>query len=492
MILPPTALNRLRLATLVLLALPVAGIVLRAQASPAAGSSLAAPAPAAASPASVRSPDAPATSPAAAGHPMPTPVAPAGRDQASVTAPAESPRPPRHSGAADGGSGHPLSALDHPLSDAEAQGLLAIGASLTGRGDYAGATIAYRQILDGKAGVAPTKSALLGLAHMHRKQGSLTKAAAIYEKFLQLYPDDDHVPDALLDLGRTLRSIGAPGLAIARFYNVINSTLKLPTQAGFEHYQLLAKTAQFEIAETHFENGEYAEATKFFSRLRMLDLAPADRARAHFMSAFSLYRDNNFTDAIATLRAFLDQSPDDKNAPEAWYLLSMSLRSLKRPQEALTATLQLLRTEKARTATDPQAWIYWQRRTGNQLANDFFQSGDILNALAIYQSLATLSVDPNWSIPVTYQVGLCYERLGDIARACRTYRDILDRLGSTPPAALGDIARMAATRLAQAAWRDTFTHQVTALFTTTTGQVRPPSPPAHDVNGSPATAPAAL
>src|SRR5690606_4071359 len=150
---------------------------------------------------------------------------------------------------------------------------------------------------------------LLGLAHMHRKQRSLTKAAAIYERYLRDYPADDRVPDALLDLGRTLRDMGAPRLAIARFYSVINSTLKLPTDSGFDHYQTLAKTEQFEVAETHFQTGNFAEANKFFSRLRMLDLAPVDRARAHFKAAYSLHLAEDFDSAVTSLRAFLEQWP---------------------------------------------------------------------------------------------------------------------------------------------------------------------------------------
>ena len=62
-------------------------------------------------------------------------------------------------------------------------------------GDFDAANIAYRQVLDdSSAPVADTKTALLGLAHMHRKQGELTKAAAIYEKFLKEYPGDDRYP----------------------------------------------------------------------------------------------------------------------------------------------------------------------------------------------------------------------------------------------------------------------------------------------------------
>lgn len=375
------------------------------------------------------------------------------------------------------------------MSAKEAQGLINLGATLTKRGDYDAAEISYRQVLNGRAPADSIRTALLALAHMHRKQGTLTKAAAIYERFLKDNPDDDRVPDALLDLGRTLRDMGAPKLAIARFYSVINSTLKLSSSSGFEHYQLLAKTAQFEVAETHFQSGNFAEATKFYSRLRMLDLAPADRARAHFKAAYSLQLAGDTEGAVTSLRAYLEQWPDDENVPEARYLLATSLRTLQRTQEALTATIELLSTAKTRTANDPKRWAYWQRRTGNQLANDFFQAGDIQNALRIYQGLAALSEDPAWRAPVTYQVALCYERLGDAEHATKTYQSIVDSAGPTPAPEIADIARMASSRLSHVDWRAQASQQIAVLFDSTTGQSKPSapkSPPANESNRSPA------
>lgn len=367
------------------------------------------------------------------------------------------------------------------LTARESHGLVKLGGNLTERGDFNAAEIAYRQVLDGNAPLETTKSALLGLAHMHRKQGAYTKAAAIYERFLKDYPGDDRVPDALLDLGRTLRDMGAPRLAIARFYNVINSTLKLPANSGFEHYQLLAKTAQFEVAETHFESGDFIEANKFYSRLRMLDLAPSDRARAHFKSAYSLQLAGDIQGAVNGLRSFIEQYPDDENVPQARYLLATSLRTLNRPQEALAATLDLLRAEHGRSAADAKRWVYWQRRTGNQLANAFFQSGDILNALSIYHGLSALSDEPTWRIPVTYQIAQCYERLGDSDRAGKAYRTIVDTAGNNAAPEVAETARMAAARLAHVEWRDQTDREVATLFDTTTGQPPPdqakPAPP---------------
>jgi tetratricopeptide (TPR) repeat protein len=352
----------------------------------------------------------------------------------------------------------------------EIRGLLNLGASLTDRNDFDAAEIAYRQVLNADdVPPADTKTALLGLAHMHRKQGSLIKAVAIYEKFLALYPGDERTPDALIDLGRTLRDMGVYRLAIARFYSVINSTLNLPPE-GFDHYQLLAKTAQFEIAETNFVAGNYAEAAKFYSRLSLLDLAPGDRARAQFKAACSQQLQGDLENAVGSLRGFLAAWPDDENVPEARYLIAVSLRSLNRPQEAFAATLELLRTEKSRVESDPKRWIYWQRRTGNQLANDFFEAGDTLNAHAIYACLVALSPELSWRLPATYQMALCYERLGMNDRAQAAYQSILDAAGATPPADIAELTRMAAWRLNHLDWRNRIGQQITAFFNTTTGQ----------------------
>ena len=370
----------------------------------------------------------------------------------------------------------PAVATAKPHATDEIHGLLNLGHSLTDRGDFDAAEIAFRQVLNARAVALPDlKTALLGLARMHRKQGGLTKAAAIYERYLKDYPGDDRIPDALLELGRTLRALGVYKVAITRFYSVLNTTLKLPGE-GFERYQILAKTAQFEIAQTHFEAGDFVEAGKFYARLRLLDLAPADRARAHFMSAYSLRLQGDVDGAVAALRAFIEQSPDDENIPEARYLLAISLRELRRPQEAFAATLELLRAEKSRVATDPKRWAYWQRRTGNQLANDFFETGDTLNAHAIYASLVDLSPEPTWRLPLTYQIGLCYERLGITDRARSSYQAIVDAAGATPPADLAELARMAAWRLDHLAWRDRVEHQIAAFFTTTTGQTAAVTP----------------
>lgn len=353
----------------------------------------------------------------------------------------------------------------------EVEGLLNLGEKLTNRADYESAEIAYHQALNARgASETDVKTALLNLAQMHRRKGSMTKAVAIYERYLKDYPTDDRTPEALLNLGRTLRAMGLHKLAITRFYSVINSTLKVPGE-GFERYQILAKTAQFEIAETHFQAGEFAQANKYFSRLRLLDLAASDRARAHFMAGYSLRLQGDLEGSIKTLRSYVDQWPEDENVPEARYLLAITLRELKRTQEAFATTLDLLRIEKSRTEGDSKRWAYWQRKTGNHLANEFFETGDTLNARAIYAGLLELSPELAWRLPITYQLGLCYERLGVTDSARASYKAIVDAAGPTPAPELYELVTMAKWRIEHLEWREKTTRQISSFFDSTTGKL---------------------
>jgi tetratricopeptide (TPR) repeat protein len=188
----------------------------------------------------------------------------------------------------------------------------------------------------------------------------------------------------------------------------------------------------------------------------------------------------------------------------------------------LDATLQLLRGEQI--GQDPKRWSYWQRRTGNQLANEFFQAGDTLNALAVYQGLIALSPEPAWRLPATYQIALCYERMRLYDRAAAAYQSIVDAAVTPVPDAakkpgtaeaakpasdeIAELARMAAWRLTQLSWHEQTEKQLSSVFTSgaeasakappTATPLAPniehnapsqPATPAHDQPGKPPATP---
>jgi tetratricopeptide (TPR) repeat protein len=370
---------------------------------------------------------------------------------------------------------------EDPSTAEELASLLHIGDLKLERQDWESALLAYGQVLAAgrKATADQVRAALLGLARAYRGNRDLTKACAVYENYIKHYPGDEQLPFVYLELGRCLRALGAHRLAIARFYSVLNSTLKLPVD-GSDIYRQLARTAQFEIAETYFQSGDYDQSFRFYSRLRLLDLAPADRARAAFKSAYSLNLKGDYEKTVTNLRSYLSTYPEGENAAEARNLLAVALRRLGRTQESLAATLDLLKIEQARTAADPKTWVYWQRKTGNQLANEFYEQGDITTALIIYQTMRDLGGPPEWLLPVQYQIGLCQERLHRVDLARTTYQSILDSLRSSfadkgkHPAILGDIDSMVAWRLKHLDWLDS-TEKRLLLFT----QPGAPPPPAE-------------
>ena len=366
---------------------------------------------------------------------------------------------------------------------------LRLGASLTARKDYFGAESAYRQILR-NAHLPPKahQDALVGLARMFRVQGNNTKATAILQKFLTEYPDAPQTPEVMLELGRVLRSMGAYQMAITKFYAVINSTLKID-HTGFDDYQLFARTAQFEIAETYFVSGDFAEACKYFKRVGALDLAPVDRARAQFKAAYAQQLGGDDEGAVTSLREFIEHWPQDEAAGEARFLLATTLRKLRRHPEALAVTLELLRTEQLLHGEKSKRWVYWQRRTGNQLANEFFQNGDVLSALSLYRALVDLSREPSWQLPVIYQIALCEDRLGQTEQARLSYQKIIDGAsganGGTVSAEMTELSRMATWRIGQMEWRSQARERL-AEVSTEKDVANFPWTPSSNSNSSPA------
>ena len=282
---------------------------------------------------------------------------------------------------------------------------------------------------------------------------------AIYERLLRdnTHPGN-HAP-VYIELARTLRSLGAYDLAIGRFYSVINATLNYPATGDID-YRQLARTAQFEVAETHLIAGRHDEAARLFERLILLDLSTEDRNRARFYCAQAHARAGRPEAAVAALAPALVPRAGDTAIPEALHLQATLLLQLGRRAEALTAVERLLSAEYAQRDGNPERWSSWQRVTGNQLANEFYEQGDVTAALTIYRTLATLDSRAEWRLAIVYQIGLCLERLSVPDEAIKSYREIIEA-GNQPTASapVADLARMAAWRVRHLQWRSRATTQ---------------------------------
>ena len=275
-----------------------------------------------------------------------------------------------------------------------------------------------------KAPDSEKKAAFRSLAEDYEKRKNFARAIAIYEKMALTYPTDADTPELTFHLGVLYRETGVPKLAIARFYTVLNSALKFGS-SDLASYRTLAQRAQWEIAETFFQTGDYAKAQKYYELVSRLDLPPPELARVRFKLTHCHFIVDDVPGAIAAAQTFLRDFPDDPSAAECRYLLAQAFRSQHRNREAFDAVLALLREETTRKETAPEKWIYWKKKAGNEFANTYYQEGDALSALTIYQGIARLSDEPEWQWPVLYQMGLCFERLRYGDRAADTYKYLM-------------------------------------------------------------------
>ncbi len=319
----------------------------------------------------------------------------------------------------------------------EIKGLLTVAHNAADRKAWDDAEAAYHKILVLAVPDAAKRDALLEMGRMFETNKAYAKAAMVYEGFLERFRDDPAAADVSIRLGRACRELGAFQTALGKFYNALNSSLRATGEEAAIAQRKLALKAQFEIAQTHFAKGDYAEAKRFFTRLLVLDMTAEDRELVEFRLASTVALLGDPGEAAALARRFLVEHADSERAAEASYVLAQSLQKLGRGEEAAQVTLQLLKEEKPREKSAPEIWRRWKMKTGTELASALYEKGDALNALTIYQRLADLDARPEWRWPIVYQIGLCFERLRLTQRALEAYAYLIS--AETPKGAANSV-----------------------------------------------------
>ena len=292
--------------------------------------------------------------------------------------------------------------------------------------NYTEATRNFTALLDGAAPDELKRHAFIELAVMAQEQNQLARAQQILAQYLKQYPQDPGAPEVLLRQGLLYRQMGATTLALSKFYAVMTSALTLK-EGGLDYYQRLVLHAQTEIAETYYLQGKNAEAVEYLSRLLKLDSADLNKTQIHYKLVRSLAAQDNHAEAIAQARDFLLRYPASTAEPEVRFLLAKTLKNSGQNRDALQQVLQLLQSQYSSAKESPDQWAYWQQRAGNEIANQMYNEGDYMNALEIYLVLASLNQRPAWQLPVSYQIGLVYEKLRQPQKAVETYARILAR-----------------------------------------------------------------
>jgi tetratricopeptide (TPR) repeat protein len=223
-----------------------------------------------------------------------------------------------------------------------------------------------------------------------------------------------------------------------------------------DYYVRLVLQAQTEIAETQFELGKYADAAEFFSRLLKQNNPAINKAQIIYKLTRCHSALGQYAEAVSEAQEFLSHYPGAPEQPEIRFELALALKELGRNNESLQQVLQLLQEQRAVTEDHPEVWAYWQERAGNLIANQLYHEGDYTRALEIYLNLVQLDTSTEWKLPLTYQIGMTYERLWQPQKAAETYNGIIARereLGTNASPSLKAVFDMARWRVNFIEWQ---------------------------------------
>jgi len=273
------------------------------------------------------------------------------------------------------------------------------------------------------------KTAILELSVVAYEQGDLPRAIQILSQFFSLFPKDPSIPEILLRQGIFYRQMGAYTLALTKFYAVMTAALNIP-EGSLDYYKRLVLQAQTEIADTYYIQNRYSDAVEYYARLLKQSDPALNKSQIQYklIKSFSFLGKNN--ELITQAEDFLRNFSGIKEEPEVRFLYSMALKNVGRTRESLEQVMQLLLSQKQKAAQDPATWLYWQKRTGNEIANQLYQEGDYIHAIEIYKALAELDNSLSWRLPVWYQIGLACEKLHQHQKAIEAYDLVITNAGN--------------------------------------------------------------
>ncbi len=328
-------------------------------------------------------------------------------------------------------------------------------------GDYSSAINVYLGLMN-IADVPPLehKKALFGLAETYFKRGSLSQSVSLLDQFLEKYPDDGRRAEILFQVGLLYREMRLYPEAITSFYRVLNSIV-VTGEVDLPKYLSLARRAQFEIARSHYFGEQWDQALVLLDRIDLFELNPMDRESLLYYKAHATLRMGDPVKGLALVQKLLHTYPSSPLVPEMLYTKAETLVQMQQHEDAVASLMELLEFGGIPNEEDGgDQWRYWRQQAGNQFANRYFENRDFLAALRLYQGIAVLDDRLEWQLPIVYQMGLCFEKLGMYDRAVESLQYVsqgVEKLSEgdakAPDAALNQLHERAQWRLDMLNWR---------------------------------------
>ena len=325
----------------------------------------------------------------------------------------------------------------------------------------AGADTNASKEVEASSAKAMVGSAKLMRARSFRLNREWAKAIPLYEDFIAENRDSIDLPYALLELGRTYAQVGATEAALTRFYMVLDMAVYVDSPSIVQAREV-SYSAQYDIAQIQMELGNYGQAARLFRGMHKLPLKAEDLANVYLNCARALKLSGDKFGAANEYRSMVELFSDNMVLAEARFELAVLYAELGRRDEALQQVLAFFERQKNSGIPD-EAWRYWQRRAGNQLANMFYSAGNLPEAAELYGKLLQLSSETRWRWPLLYQVGLVAEQMKDLAKAKAVFTELAGAKAEGLPSDVAELPKLAQWRLEHLNWSDRIDTELKSL-----------------------------
>jgi len=260
-----------------------------------------------------------------------------------------------------------------PDSPARARALVGLGDALRERSAadstlYEPAAAAYLEVMGGPVGGGPRSRARFGLSLCRLAQGRADAAVDSLRGLLRDLRDANLQPRVLHVLGRALLQRGDAREAVVRFQELL---LAFPSYEG-------RRTAQTQLADTHFGLGEYALAAELYRQLYTSDPLADPTGSLRRRLAESRHHQGQYSAALDLYTTLLEELPAEAAADSMRYARGQLLIALERPDEALEVLAEIARRGNA----GPMAAVARRQR-----ADLLFSLGRFDEAYADYEPL---------------------------------------------------------------------------------------------------------
>lgn len=295
-------------------------------------------------------------------------------------------------------------------------------------GNEPGAAEAFAAVARKAAGTPVAQQAaegLLAAAEKRFDQGKLPEAQALYQQFLDLFPNSDLADEARYKLAWTLLKQSDTAGALAQFQQAI------PAASN----PAVAADARLQAARLLLDKGDAQGAATVLAPFATQYRDTASAPPALVLLGRAQIALKQYDAAQATFKSVQAQYAGDAGAMAgSWLGLGQIYRLRRQLDPARDALTKCLAGATGATAAEAQT----------ELALTLRDKGDHKQAAEEFLKVAILYGEPAWAARAQYEAGQCYEQLQDTEAAVKCYQVITRDYAAQQPWAEQAKARLTA------------------------------------------------